>query len=356
LTGGTVGFGETSAGHATCGETPESITEHVSLVLAVALLGFRGESFPEALEAMDSLPWENTQGRLIPAARAGVELALLDAAMRFFKRSAEDVVQWMGLSGFGSPGSTQRARYSGWPWSSDPRATIAQLRKMYWSGARDFKLSVGSAGDVEQVRAAIGYLSRSIARGRSTLRVDAHGAWSVKQAADWLAETSDLPIAAVEQPLPRGQESGLVELRERFSVPFVHDESLVTEADARQLIALGVADLFCIQMIKCGGFLSSLRIAGIARKHNVGIELGCGLGDTSVLTAIGTRFLSVCPGIRWIEGRIGRESRRGDIAPEGLRFRVGGRPLRLEGSGWGIALDMARLDAFRIADPIVLHL
>ncbi len=355
MTGGTVGIGETSTRHGTCDETPESIAEDISQVLGTALLGFRAESFPEALEAIDSLPWENAQGRSIPAARAGVEFALLDAAMQFFKRSAEDVVQWMGLSGFGGPGSSRTARYSGCPWSSDPAATIKQIRKMYWLGLRDFKLTVGGVEDVEPVRAAIDYLSRSIARGRSTVRVDAQGGWSTERAAQWLAETSDLPIAAVEQPLPRGQESKLAELRERFSVPLVHDESLVTEEDARQLIALGVADLFGIQMIKCGGLLPSLRIADVARKHNVGIELGKGIGDTSVLTAIGTRFLSVCPGIRWVEGRLGREKPQGDIVRDGLRFRTSGLPPRLEGSGWGIVLDMERLDTLRIDDPMVIH-
>ncbi len=46
------------------------------------------------------------------AARAGVELALLDAYSRHFRRDIGEAVGWLGLAGLGSPGSARRVRYS----------------------------------------------------------------------------------------------------------------------------------------------------------------------------------------------------------------------------------------------------
>lgn len=356
LTNGTCGYGETLARPDVTGETAESVIEAVRHVFAPALLGFHPESFPEALEAIDSLPWRDAGERPIPAARAGIELAMLDAAMRHFGRTADDIVQWMGLAGFGSPGCIRQVRFSGVPASDDLSATMRRLRLMYWGGLREFKLEVGTPGDLERTRRAASYLSRPLAKGRATIRVDANGAWSIDQAAEWLAATSDLPIAAVEQPLPRGDELKLVELRGRFSVPFLHDESLITEDDARRLIGLGIADFFNIRIGKCGGFLPSLRIAALARRHNVRIQLGCMVGETSVLSAAGLRFLEVCPFVSWAEGCFGRFFLRDDIVSKGLRFGYGGRPPRLDGAGWGVRVGAERLEEFAAAEGHVIHL
>ncbi|MDO8631806.1 MAG: enolase C-terminal domain-like protein [Phycisphaerales bacterium] len=356
LTNGTCGFGETLAHPYVTGETAEWVMEAVRHVLAPALLGFHPESFPEALEAIDALPWNDDDDKPISAARAGVELAMLDAAMRHFGRTADDIVQWMGLAGFGSPGCIRQVRFSGVLASDDLSATMRRLRLMYWGGLRDFKLEVGTPGDLERTRCVASYLSRALAKGRATLRVDANGAWSVDQAAEWLAATSDLPIAAVEQPLPRGDERKLIKLRERFSVPFVHDQSLGTEDNARRLIGLGVADFFNIRIGKCGGFLPSLRIAALARRHNVRIQLGCMAGETSILSAAGLRFLEVCPFVSWAEGCFGRFLLRGDIATKGLRFGYGGRPPRHDGAGWGVRVVAERLEEFAAAEAYVIHL
>lgn len=356
LTDGTCGFGETLARPHITGETAESVIEAVGRVFAPALLGFHPESFPDALEAVDALPWKDAGERPITAARAGIELAMLDAVLRHFGRTADDIVQWMGLAGFGSPGCIRQVRFSGVPESDDLSATMRQLRLMYWGGLRQFKLKVGTPGDLERTLRVAACLSRPIAKGRATLRVDANGAWSVDQAAEWLAATSDLQIAAVEQPLSRGDELKLIELRERFSVPFVHDESLITEDDARRLIGLGVADFFNIRIGKCGGFLPSLRIAALARRHYVRIQLGCMVGETCVLSAAGLRFLEVCPFVSWAEGCFGSFLLRGDIASKGLRFGYGGRPPRLDGAGWGVRVDAGRLKEFSAAEANVIHL
>ncbi|MEK7756434.1 MAG: enolase C-terminal domain-like protein, partial [Planctomycetota bacterium] len=209
LTNGIVGYGETLPRPYVTQETVESVVQAIQTTLIPVVMGFHAESFPEALEAIEALPWHDDEGRPLPAARAAVELAMLDASLRAYHRDMDAVVQWMGLPGFGSPGSIRQIRYSGVLASDELAATLRQLRLMYWYGLRHFKLKVGTPGDRERLERVCHYLRRPLAKGRATLRIDANGAWSKESAIEWLSATAHLPISAVEQPLPRGNKDEL---------------------------------------------------------------------------------------------------------------------------------------------------
>ena len=356
LTTGIIGYGETHARHYVTGETVDSAIEALSGVYAPVLIDFHPTSFPEALEAIEALPWRDTRSHLIPAARAAIELALLDVAMRAFGRDIDDVVRWMGLPGFGTPGSVRQVRFSGVLAAGEDASTLRQLHLMYWAGLREFKLKVGLEGDHDRLRRVASYLKRAMARGRASLRLDANGRWSKDEAIEWLSDAADVPIAAVEQPLPKGNEEHLLILRDLFDAPIVHDESLITIKDAHRLIELGAADGFNIRISKCGGLIPSLRLAALARREGVRLQLGCMVGETSLLSATGVRFLEVCPGIVWAEGCFGSSLLRNDVVAKPLRFGYGGRPPRLRGRGLGVEIDPQRLRTLCEDQPIVINL
>jgi len=227
---------------------------------------------------------------------------------------------------------------------------------MYWGGLRSFKLSVGVENDRRRMEDVCRYLRRPIVAGRAGVRVDANGCWVMEDALEWLGRASQLPLAAVEQPLAKGQEQALPALAERFSVALWHDESLVTMEDAQKLVALGVADGFNIRISKCGGLMPALRLAAFARRSDVGVQLGCMTGETSILSAAGLRFLQVCPDVVWAEGCFGSFLLSQDVTPHPVRFGFGGRPPRVIGPGWGIEVDPARLAALGETSPTVIHL
>ena len=343
LTNGTRGFGETLAREYVTGETVESAAKAIEKVFVPVLLDFHPQSFPEALEVIEALPWRDDNSTPIPAARAAVELALLDVSMCRFERTVETIVQWMDLPGFGRPGCMSAARFSGVLATDDPKKMMRQLRRMYWYGLRDFKLKVGTEGDSQRVRAAARYLAGPIAKGKASLRVDANGAWTLDQAAEWLSELGDVPLAGVEQPLPRGEEKSLVELRGGSDALLIHDESLISESDARNLIDSGVADVFNIRIAKCGGLLMALRLAALARKNGVKVQLGCMVGETSILSAAALRFLEVCPEVHWTEGCFGSFLLLGDVTQRPLRFSFAGRPPKTGPAGLGVEIDDALL-------------
>jgi len=352
-----VGYGETLARPYVTGESPESVLAAIEGQIMPRLLSFRPGSFPDALEAIASLPETDADGQRITAARAAVELALLDAYSRHFHRPITEVAGWLGLVGFGRPGSLPAVRYTGVLSAGEPKAVVRSLRRMRWFGLRDFKLKVGFDGDEAVLRAVVRALGRSLRRGRTTLRIDANGAWQLEQACRALAAWSDLPIAFVEQPLAKGCEKQLVELKRRLpAVRLMHDESLVTRDDAISLLIDRVADGFNLRLSKCGGFLPSLRLAQIAREHGVECQLGCMVGETSILSAAGRRFLECVPRIRFAEGSYGRFLLREDVTRRSVGFGWGGRGRALPEPGWGINVLPDRLRRLCLDRPVSLPL
>jgi L-Ala-D/L-Glu epimerase len=355
LMDGTVGYGETLARPYVTGETPETVVEAARRVFVPALLEFRPGSFFEALEGVDALPWRGADGRGVAAARAAVEVALLDAYSRHFEVPLSQMVGWAGLAGFGEPGSASHVRYSAVLASSTVAGTMKWLRLAWWFGLRDFKLKVGGADDDVRVRQVLHYLQKPIAQGRASLRLDANGAWTRDEAIARLGAWNDLPLASVEQPLAKGAEADLPVLKACVAAPLMYDESLVTLEDARRLIEQKVADGFNIRVGKCGGLLPALRMAHLARRHDVAIQLGCMVGETSILSAAGRRFLELTPAVRFAEGWFGRLLLSRDVVRRSLRFGYGGRGHALGRYGLGIAVDAEALRALCPKRPVVLE-
>lgn len=356
LTSGAIGYGETLPRRDLTDETVESVVAALCDVLTPALMEFHPASFPEALEAIEALPWHDKTGHPIPAARAPIDLGLLDATMRTYDRDVDDLVQWMGLPGFGSPGSLHRARFSGLLAHDDEASMLRHLRRLYWHGVRSFTLKVGMQGDLNRLRRVESYLRGPLASNRATLTVDADGWWSKDEAIDWLSDAQGNCITAIEQPVPRGDEEDLCILRDLFEAPVIADESVVTAEDAQRLIDLRAADGFNISLSKCGGLIPSLRIAALGRRAGLDVRLGCMLGETSLLSAAGVRFLQVCPSVSHAEGSLGSLLLSDDIAAKSLRFGYGGRLPRLAAGGLGAEADPLRLQALCDREPVVMNL
>ena len=339
-----IGYGETLPRPYVTGETVASVSEAIAAVYAPILLQLHPKSFPHALEGIDALPWSDALGTPTPAARAAVELALLDAYARHFHRPISDAVGWMGLNEFGPDGSLRSVRHSGVLATARLDRLKRDLRLMWWYGLRDFKLKVGDPGDDERLRWASRYLTRA------SLRVDVNGAWTLDDAIRRMNDWRDVKLAAIEQPLARGDDPSLPELKRHLNAPLMHDESLVTMDDAQRLLEMGVADAFNIRISKCGGLMPSLRLAHVARKHGVLIQLGCMVGETSLLTAAGRRFLELVPGVRFAEGSFGGLLLTADVVTRSTRFGYAGKVRALPGCGWGVDVDRSKLTEFAAAD------
>ena len=358
LADGTVGYGETLARPYVTSETPETVIDVIQRVHLPRLVSFHPANFPEGLELVDSLPFEDTDGTVAAATRAGVELALLDAYSRFFERPLAEVAGWMGLPGLGPPGSVGKVRYSGVLASEQPARVRKDWRLMWLFGLRHHKLKVGFDTDAIRLEMLDRLMGPAARAGKGTLRLDANGAWDEERGRQVLEVCArlNLPLVCVEQPLPRGCEADLGRFRDQTGAAIMLDESVVTRLDAEELIEAGVADWFNLRLAKNGGLMETIRLAALAKRHGVELVLGSLVGETGILAAAGRKFLECVPGVRFAEGSFGTFLLSQDVTSKSVRFSCGGRWRPMGGLGWGVEVDPASLQRLCLGKPLQLHL
>ncbi|TVR53331.1 MAG: o-succinylbenzoate synthase [Puniceicoccaceae bacterium] len=159
-----------------------------------------------------------------------------------------------------------------------------------------FKLKVGLGDPVQEQRQVETLCGLLPEWGR--LRLDANGAWTPRLAADWLAWAMELPIAYVEQPLPREAEADLTQLDQDFPGQVALDESVVTSDDLKAWRDRGWRGTFVIKPALAGDPSDLLE------------EIAGGPGDfvfsSALETAVGARAsLAVAQACPWPRHALG---------------------------------------------------
>ncbi|MCX7699891.1 MAG: dipeptide epimerase [Gemmataceae bacterium] len=337
----TVGYGEGLPREYVTGET---IDESLKLLrrsdLAAQFAPCR--DFPSAVAMAERLtlapiPGDDRacQGN---AARCAVELAILDAFGRAWGEPLSHVTKQLAPELY-SP--RQRVQYSGIIATSRGVKVrlVALLMRLY--GFRDIKVKVGIPGynDRSRLRAI-----RRIVGRRVDLRIDANEAWTAAEAISHIREFERFGISSVEQPLPHECLQDLSEVRRQVRTPIMLDESLCSSIDAHLAVELQAADLFNLRLSKCGGFIPTLRLAQFARKHGIGYQLGCQVGETAILSAAGRHFAGSVADLRHAEGSYDRHLVLEPLSDEDLTFGRGGWAPLLVGSGLGVSINATALE------------
>lgn len=345
------GYGETLARRYVTGETADTVVDYLVNVFSPRLLDLRAGSFADALEFIAELPfWYD--GRNLNAARAAIELALIDLAGRAFRRPATDIAAWRSGPIRASHTSPAAARYSGIVVGRKALKQSLMIRAQRAYGLRDFKIKVAVEGWEQRLRRASTTLGGALAAGAATLRADANGGWTPAEAAAALPVLEECGVSALEQPVSREEDAAFADLAAASRrIDLIADESLVTSEDADRLLEDGAVRVFNVRIAKNGGLLPSLELAHRAREAGRDVQLGCLVGETSILTAAGVAFLSLVPDLRFVEGAFGGWLLRRDVVPRPLTFGRGGRPPRVSGDGFGIEVDPARLEALADGSP-----
>jgi muconate cycloisomerase len=143
-------------------------------------------------------------------------------------------------------------------------------------------------------------------------------------------------------------------VRRQIHTPVMLDESLCSMADAQRAVDLEMCDLFNLRLSKCGGFVPTLRLAQFARRHNLGYQLGCQVGETAVLSAAGRHFASSVADIRYLEGSYDRHLVREALGTRDLTFRWGGWAPALTDPGLGVTLDARALERVTVRKETIL--
>jgi muconate cycloisomerase len=163
-------------------------------------------------------------------------------------------------------------------------------------------------------------------------------------------------VCALEQPLADSDDSDLPYLAEQTQCDLIADESLLTIGDAQRLIDGGGVRVLNIRIAKNGGLMPALRIARLALAAGRDVQLGCLVGETSILSAAGVAFLEACPKVRFVEGAFGMFLLRQDVTRRPMRFGYGGRVRPREESGLGVAVDVHLLERLSAARPVSIQI
>lgn len=263
LADGTVGLGEAAPFTAVSGET------QASTLLALREVGARivGQDV-RALRRLAVLLGELCPDE--PAARAGCEIALLDAYLRqhrlpmwaYFGGQATQVVSDLTIT------------------AGDLAHAVSSAQAAIQRGFTTLKIKVGALSPVEDAERVIA-LHRSLPAGRGSrgselsLILDANGGYSAEQALDLLRRLAavDVPVALFEQPVSRQDRLGLLDVARQSSVAICADESARSAADVLWLIQTRVVRAINLKLMKSGLF-ESLAMYELARAGGLSLMMG----------------------------------------------------------------------------------
>jgi o-succinylbenzoate synthase len=240
-------------------EAPDSARPAIEKAWAEQLIG---RPLPTSVEEIEQL-LAGAGMEATPAARHGLELALLDLASR---RAGLPLSRFL-VNGRAREEVQVNALLSG----RIPGALGDEARAAVERGFKTLKLKVGGVDlseDAHRLRAVRRAVGESIA-----LRVDANGTWSEGEASTALRGLSPLQLELCEQPVAANNPDGLRRVRQRVPCLIAADEAVSQEGGVEAIFDPEggfAADVLVLKPMVLGGLLPALRLA--ERAHAAGLD------------------------------------------------------------------------------------
>jgi L-Ala-D/L-Glu epimerase len=335
---GAVGFGETLPRGYVTRETPGGA---FALLRESILPRLQGRSFASMAEVEEFLircdgraprAWvaaETPQS----AAWCAVDLALLDAFGRAFDARPFEKEAGALADGF---------RYSGVLSAGGGAHTALGAAKQRLFGLRQIKLKVSRQTRDEAIR----WVSRLCGSGVE-LRVDVNMGWTLAEALERIPSWSRHGIRCFEQPLAADDFDGARRLCAATGANVMADESFSTRESLHRLIDGRACSAVNARISKCGGLMATLARTREALEAGLEVQLGCQVGESSLLSSAQLALACALPHVRWAEGCFGLHLLREDPGTPLLQLGFAGRPpARPSGAGLGVAIDEGALARF----------
>lgn len=226
-----------------------------------------------------------------PAARAGLECALLDVMARL-----EGVPLRRLLAPDRRPESTL---------TTDITIPIGPAERMgvlarQWraQGFECFKVKVGSGGQADRDGLAAIHAAAPDAR----IRLDANEGLSAAEALALLEDCEALGVAVelFEQPCRKDDLHGMAQVAAASAIPVIADESVATATDLGHVVDARAADGVNLKLAKSGGLLSALSIGGQARRAGLSVMVG-GMVETRLGMSAMAQVAGALGGVRYVD-------------------------------------------------------
>lgn len=263
-------------------------------------------------------------------AKAGLELAVLDAALR---AQGRPLGEYLGAVRDRVPSGVSVGI------QSDPSALVEAVGGYLDEGYARIKIKIKPGRDVDDTAAV------RDAFGGIPLQVDANSAYTLADA-DVLAELDRFDLLLIEQPL---QEDDIVDhatLSRMLRTPVCLDESIVSLKAARDALALGAASVVNIKAGRVGGYLEAVRIHDLC--SDAGIPVWCGGMLETGIGRAANAALAALPGFT-LPGDVSASSRFyvRDIVTEPAVLDDGHVRVPI-GHGLGVDIDPVALEDFTV--------
>jgi len=144
-------------------------------------------------------------------------------------------------------------------WMGSKESMMAQIKDKLEQGFTCLKMKVGAI-DFESELKILQLIRNQFSSEQIELRVDANGAFSVKEALEKLKRLSAYDIHSIEQPIRAGQIFEMAELIEKSPVPVALDEELIGVIDVkakRKLLETLHPSYIILKPTLVGGFAGS---------------------------------------------------------------------------------------------------
>ncbi len=298
----------------------EEFTESAALVLERWLV-------PAVLD--DDLVGADVAGRCAQvkgyrAAKAGLEMAVLDAELR-----AADTSLAAHL------GATHESIDVGVSVGITPTIDelVAQVGGYVDDGYRRVKLKVMPGWDVAPLRAV------RAQHPTLALQVDANAGYAAEHV-DLIASLDEFGLLMIEQPFPPDEFHLHADLARRMRTPICLDESILSTVHTATALDLGACSIVNIKVGRVGGLLEARRIHDLCLARGVPVWCG-GMLETGIGRAANIA-LAALPGFTF-PADISASDRywRRDLTEP---FRLVGSRLRVpDGAGLGVHVDLDAL-------------
>ena len=274
------------------------------------------------------------------AAWCAVDLALLDC----IGHALQQPVLLAGSASF--PGTVRYSPVLSAECGFDFFKTLIKVR-LY--GFRQVKLKLGGPNDTQLTRWARRVLGKHV-----DIRADANMAWSVEEAVSAMRDLSKYGVRSFEQPIASANVRGLARLLRESGLEIMVDEGLSDRASLRYLINERACTGVNVRISKCGGLMASLARCREALDAELEVQVGCQVGESSLLSAAHLILVSAVQRVTYAEGCFGRHLLREDPAEPVLQFRYAGRaPIRPHGAGLGVTINEDVLRRWTVQQAIV---
>lgn len=226
---------------------------------------------------------------------------------------------------------------------------LKTLIKIRLYGFRQVKLKLRGVNDKH-----LGRLTRRVLGRRVDIRADANMAWSVDGALSAMRDLSKSGVRSFEQPIASSNVSGLARLVKESGLEVMVDEGLSDRASLRKLVDEHACTAVNVRISKCGGLMASLARCREALDAGLAVQVGCQVGESSLLSAAHLILVTAVQKVTYAEGCFGYHLLREDPAEPVLQFGYRGRPpAKPNGAGLGVTINEAILRRWTVQEAII---